>query len=271
MPELPEVETVVRGLRPVLLSRRLVRVQTRRPDLRWPLPPDLDAKLTGAGVTAIGRRGKYGLVHTDRELVMIFHLGMSGRLRLDPPELAAHDHVVFETDAGRRIAFNDARRFGSIDLVAADGVEQHAALAALGPEPLGPAFSARYLGRLCEGRLAPIKAMLLDQHAVAGLGNIYVCEALHAAGIHPARPAGTLSTRDRRALVAAVKAVLEAAISAGGSSLRDYVQVDGELGLFQHQWRVYGRAGQACSQCGGDVTRIVQSGRSTFLCDSCQS
>jgi formamidopyrimidine-DNA glycosylase len=271
MPELPEVETVVRGLEPVLLGRRFTRVEARRPDLRWPLPRELEAVLTGAAVTSLGRRGKYGLVGTDRGMVMIFHLGMSGRLRVDPPETGPHDHVLFETDAGRLLSFNDARRFGSLDLVPDGAVASYPALAALGPEPLSDAFDARYLATAVAGRAAPSKALLLDQRVVAGLGNIYVCEALYLAGISPARPGGSLKRREVARIVDTVKEVIAAAIEAGGSSLRDYVQVNGELGLFQHKWRVYGREGLACAGCGGEISRIAQSGRSTFLCGTCQS
>ncbi len=269
MPELPEVETTVRGLEPVLQGRRLVTVEARRADLRWPFPPDLRQRLTGAVVTDLGRRAKYGLIDTDRGDTLVFHLGMSGRWRIDPAELGTHDHFVLETDAGRRLALNDPRRFGSLDLVRTDALETYGPFAKMGPEPLGDGFSAAYLAEALAGRAAPIKALLLDQRIVAGLGNIYVCEALHMAGIAPGRSGGRIG-RDRLVrLVEAVKAVLIAAIEAGGSSLRDYVRPDGELGYFSKQWRVYGREGEAC-QCGAPIRRRTEGGRSTFYCARCQ-
>ena len=269
MPELPEVETTVRGLRPVLEGRRIARIVAHRPDLRRPIPADLGQRLTGAEVIAIRRRAKYGLIDTDRGDTLVFHLGMSGRWRLDPSEHLAHDHLVVDTDAGRRLALNDPRRFGSLDLIETARVDTLPGLAGLGPEPLGPAFDADHLRATLNGRIAPIKAMLLDQRVVAGLGNIYVCEALHLARISPIRGAGTLSRAAHVRLVAAIRDVLNAAIEAGGSSLRDYARPDGELGYFSKQWRVYGREGEACS-CGATVARRVDSGRSTFWCARCQ-
>jgi len=268
MPELPEVETTVRGLRPVLEGQRIARVQLRRPDLRRPMPVDLGQRLIGATVTGLRRRAKYGLVDTDRGDTMIFHLGMSGRWRVDPAELLPHDHLIVET-AGHRLALNDARRFGSIDLVTTDRLSAWPAFAALGPEPLGPDFNAAHLARAFEDRIASIKQLLLDQRIVAGLGNIYVCEALHLAGISPKHAAGRVSRAALERLVPAVRAVLEAAIAAGGSTLRDYLQPDGELGYFAKQWRVYGREGEPCG-CGGTVARYVEGGRSTFWCPKCQ-
>lgn len=269
MPELPEVETTVRGLVPVLQGRRLVSVQARRADLRRAFPPDLRQRLTGATVTSLGRRAKYGLIDTDRGDTLVFHLGMSGRWRIEPAELGAHDHFVIETDEGRRLALNDPRRFGSLDLVRSDALETCEPFARMGPEPLSEAFSADYLAGALKGRSAPIKALLLDQRIVAGLGNIYVCEALHMAGIAPWRAGGRIG-RDRLVRLAeAVKAVLLAAIEAGGSSLRDYVRPDGELGYFSKQWRVYGREGQAC-ECGSPIRRRTEGGRSTFYCVRCQ-
>ncbi len=270
MPELPEVETVARGLALAWEGRRFTRVEARRPDLRRPLPVDLAQRLVGARVTSVGRRAKYGFVATDRDDMLVFHLGMSGRMRIDPPEIDRHDHILFTTDDGRTVAFNDARRFGSLDLVAADALESLPGIAGLGPEPLGADFTPAVLAAAREGRVTPIKSLLLDQRVVAGLGNIYVCEALHLAGIHPERMAGTLSDAEVERLVPAIVQVLEAAIAAGGSSLRDYVQLDGELGYFQHQWRVYGREGDACRECGGAVARVVQAGRSSFYCGACQ-
>lgn len=269
MPELPEVETTVRGLVPVLEGRRLVSVETRRGDLRRAFPPDLRQRLTGATVTSLGRRAKYGLIATDRGDTLVFHLGMSGRWRIDPAELGAHDHFLMETDAGRRAVLNDPRRFGSLDLVATDGLDRWEPLAALGPEPLGHEFTADYLLAALAGRSAPIKAMLLDQRIVAGLGNIYVCEALHMAGIAPSRAAGRISRPRLERLVGAIRAVLLAAIAAGGSSLRDYARPSGELGYFSKQWRVYGREGEAC-RCGSPIRRRNDSGRSTFFCSRCQ-
>ena len=269
MPELPEVETTVRGLRPVLEGRRLVSVEARRADLRRPFPPDLRQRLTGARVTGLGRRAKYGLIETDRGDTLVFHLGMSGRWRIDPEEIGAHDHFVIETEEGKRLALNDPRRFGSLDLVRSDALGAADPFQRMGPEPLGEQFSGAFLERALAGRSAPIKVMLLDQRIVAGLGNIYVCEALHMAGIAPGRAAGRISRFRLNRLAAAVKAVLFAAIEAGGSSLRDYARPDGELGYFSKQWRVYGREGEAC-HCGAPIRRRSDSGRSTFFCPRCQ-
>ena len=269
MPELPEVETTVRGLVPVLGGRRLVSVEARRPDLRRAFPPDLRQRLTGATVTGLSRRAKYGLIATDRGDTLVFHLGMSGRWRIDPAELGAHDHFLLETDEGRRLALNDPRRFGSLDLVPTDQLEAATPFAEMGPEPLGEEFNARYLLGALAGRAAPIKALLLDQRIVAGLGNIYVCEALHLAGIAPSRAGGRISRPRLQRLVEAVRAVLLAAIEAGGSSLRDYARPSGELGYFSKQWRVYGREGESC-RCGSAIRRRSDSGRSTFFCPRCQ-
>ena len=269
MPELPEVETTVRGLVPVLKGRRLVTVEARRPDLRRAFPPDLRQRLTGARVTDLSRRAKYGLIATDRGDTLVFHLGMSGRWRIDPAELGAHDHVLLETDEGRRLSLNDPRRFGSLDLVPTEGLDATAPFAAMGPEPLGDEFNAACLLEALAGRSAPIKALLLDQRIVAGLGNIYVCEALHMAGIAPSRAGGRISRPRLERLVEAIKAVLLAAIEAGGSSLRDYVRPSGELGYFSKQWRVYGREGEAC-RCGTAIRRRTDSGRSTYFCPRCQ-
>jgi formamidopyrimidine-DNA glycosylase len=269
LPELPEVETTVRGLRPVLEGRRLALVDPRRADLRRPFPQDLRQRMTGARVTTLARRAKYGLIGTDRGDTMIFHLGMSGRWRVDPQELGAHDHLLIETDAGRRLTLHDPRRFGSVDLVATAGLERVPFLAALGPEPLDAEFDGAYLKRALADRLAPIKALLLDQRIVAGLGNIYVCEALHMAGIAPSRPGGRVASARLDLLAAAIKQVLLAAIEAGGSTLRDYARPDGELGYFARQWRVYGREGEACG-CGQTVRRRAEGGRSTFYCAACQ-
>jgi formamidopyrimidine-DNA glycosylase len=270
MPELPEVETTVRGLRPVLAGRRLERVEPRRADLRHAIPVDLRQRLTGATVTGLGRRAKYGLIATDRGDTLIFHLGMSGRWRVDPDELGPHDHLVIETDSGRRLALNDPRRFGSLDLVRSDSLDDFAAFRALGPEPLGPALDTAYLAARLAGRVAAIKLLLLDQRIVAGLGNIYVCEALNLARINPRKPGGAVSHAALARLVAAIPAVLDAAIAAGGSTLRDYARPDGELGYFSKQFRVYGREGAPCPYDGGIIRRQVDGGRSTWWCPKCQ-
>ena len=269
MPELPEVETTVRGLTPVLAGQRLVTVEPRRADLRKAIPVDLRQRMQGATVTALGRRGKYGLVDTDRGDTMVFHLGMSGRWRVDPSAPLAHDHLLIETGAGRSVVLNDPRRFGFLDLWRTDALDAYPPFAAMGPEPLGPDFSARYLDAEFAGRTAPVKALLLDQRVVAGLGNIYVCEALHLARIAPGRPAGQIGKARLTRLVESVRSVLLAAIEAGGSTLRDYARPDGELGYFSKQWRAYGREGEPCA-CGGTVKRRVDSGRSTFWCPACQ-
>ena len=269
MPELPEVETTVRGLTPVLSGQRLVTVEPRRADLRKAIPPDLRQRMQGAVVTSLGRRAKYGLIDTDRGDTLVFHLGMSGRWRVDPVEPLAHDHLLIETEEGRALALNDPRRFGFLDLVRTDALEAYPPFAAMGPEPLGSYFTAAYLGEALERRAAPIKAMLLDQRIVAGLGNIYVCEALHMARIAPARAAGRISMFRLERLVDAVRAVLLAAIEAGGSTLRDFAAPDGELGYFSKQFLVYGREGEPCA-CGGPVRRRAESGRSTFWCPRCQ-
>lgn len=269
MPELPEVETTVRGLAQVLAGEKLVRVAVNRPDLRRPFPPDLVQAMTGARIVALGRRAKYGLIQTDRGRTMVFHLGMSGRWRIDPSELGRHDHLVLETGKGHVLALNDPRRFGSVDLVDTTALDSFPPFAALGPEPLGPGLTVGHLAQAFAGRIAAVKLMLLDQRIVAGLGNIYVCEALHRARIHPEREAGQVSRAALTRLVPQIRAVLDEAIAAGGSTLRDYARPDGELGYFAKDWRVYGREGEAC-HCGAPVRRIVQGGRSTFFCGKCQ-
>ena len=269
MPELPEVETTIAGLRPVLEGQRLTLVEPRRADLRWPIPVDLRQRMTGAVVTSLGRRAKYGLIETDRGDVMVFHLGMSGRWRIDPEEIEKHDHLLLETDSGRRLTLNDPRRFGSLDIVPVNELAKYRPFISMGPEPLGEGFTGAYLKAATKDRKAPIKQLLLDQRTVAGLGNIYVCEALHMAGISPGVKGGAISKPRYERLVLAIKQVLTAAIAAGGSSLRDFVRPDGELGYFAKDWLVYGREGEAC-HCGAPVLRRVDSGRSTFYCPRCQ-
>lgn len=269
MPELPEVETTVRGLARFLDGERIARVQLNRADLRRPFPEGLVQALTGARVAGLGRRAKYGLIHTDRGQTMVFHLGMSGRWRIEPEAADKHDHLVLETGAGHVLALNDARRFGSVDLVDTEGLSAWPAFAALGPEPLEDTFSPAHLAEALAGRAAPVKPLLLDQRIVAGLGNIYVCEALHRARIRPEKAAGQVSRPAIARLVPAIKAVLAESIEAGGSTIRDYAQPNGELGYFAASWRVYGREGETCG-CGGAVQRLVQGGRSTFWCPRCQ-
>jgi formamidopyrimidine-DNA glycosylase len=267
MPELPEVETTVRGLAQVLQGRRIDRVEARRPDLRRALPVDLGQRLTASRVTGLRRRAKYGLIDTDRGDTLVFHLGMSGRWRIDPVEIEKHDHFILWTEEGRTLALNDARRFGSLDLVRTEELGAWPPFAALGPEPLE--VEARELRKRLAGRSAPIKLLLLDQRIIAGLGNIYVCEALHRAGIHPTRAGGSISLERLGKLVPAIRDVLSEAIAAGGSTLRDFASPDGELGYFSKSFAVYGREGAACA-CGGMVRRFVQGGRSTFYCPKCQ-
>lgn len=267
MPELPEVETTVRGLERVLKGRRIDRVEARRADLRRALPVDLGQRLTGARVTNLRRRAKYGLIDTDRDDTLVFHLGMSGRWRIDPSEIEKHDHLLLETDDGRRLALNDPRRFGSLDLMTTEELGEWPPFKALGPEPLE--ITPGELKRSLAGRSAPIKLLLLDQGIIAGLGNIYVCEALFRAGIHPKRPGGSVSLERLERLVPAIHEVLAEAIAAGGSTLRDFASPNGELGYFSKSFAVYDREGAPCG-CGGSVKRVVQGGRSTFYCPRCQ-
>ncbi|MGB7404990.1 MAG: bifunctional DNA-formamidopyrimidine glycosylase/DNA-(apurinic or apyrimidinic site) lyase [Pacificimonas sp.] len=269
MPELPEVETTMRGVAPLLEGERLTAVEVRRTDLRWPIADDFRQRLQGAVVTSVGRRAKYGLIETDRGDTVILHLGMSGRLRLNPDMDETHDHVLFAT-AASRIALNDPRRFGSLHIIETERLAEHKLMAALGPEPLGPDFTATHLRSVTKTSGSPIKSLLLDGKRVAGLGNIYVCEALFDAGVRPTRKGRRLTGRETERLARAIPPVLERAIAAGGSSLRDYAQPSGELGYFQHDFRVYGREGEPCVDCAGVVKRIVQSGRSSFYCPNCQ-
>ncbi len=270
MPELPEVETTVRGLARYLDGARLARVTPRREGLRRPFPADLVQTLTGAGVTGLSRRAKYGLIHTDRGQSLVFHLGMSGRWRIEPKELGKHDHLVLETGSGHVLALCDPRRFGSVDLVETARLGEWPAFAALGPEPIGDALTPAHLKAALAGRSAAIKLMLLDQRIVAGLGNIYVCEALFRARIDPRKAAGMVSSPALTRLVPQIKTVIAEAIEAGGSTLRDYAQVDGELGYFSKQFEVYDRHGQGCTACGAPILRFAQGGRSTWHCGKCQ-
>lgn len=287
MPELPEVETVRQGLVPVLEGRRLQRVIARRGDLRFPLPKDFAERLTGRCVQKLTRRAKYILAHLDGDEILIIHLGMSGRFQIEGGEVGRflhniqpqdaqapgkHDHIEFVTDQGARIVYSDHRRFGMMDLFPSSEMARYRFLASIGPEPLSDAFAAGVLRERLEGKRAPIKAALLDQRVVAGLGNIYVCEALFRARISPLRESASLRMPAIKRLVDDIKQVLNDAIIAGGSTLRDYKQTSGELGYFQHNFLVYDRAGERCSRagCKGTIKRIVQSGRSTFFCRSCQ-
>ena len=293
MPELPEVETVRRGLQPVMEGARFVRVEMRRPDLRFPFPQNFNKRLEGATVTGIGRRAKYMLADLSSGEVLLMHLGMSGSFRVvhgsdeSGPgkfhhvrgKLSAHDHVVFHMSNGAIVTFNDPRRFGYMKLIARDALNQDPMIEALGPEPLGNAFDGAMLAQACAGKKTSLKAALSDQKVVAGLGNIYVCEALHRAHLSPRRQASTIALKSgaprpsAHALADAIKAVLNDAIKAGGSSLRDHRQTNGDLGYFQHSFRVYDRAGEKCPtpKCKGTIRRIVQGTRSTFFCPVCQT
>jgi formamidopyrimidine-DNA glycosylase len=282
MPELPEVETVRRGLVPAVEGQVIARADVRRPDLRWPFPERMAERLTGQRVLTLRRRSKYILADLASGETLLIHLGMSGRMLIsgdplgqfvhDHPAPEKHDHVVLDMENGARITFNDPRRFGAMDLMETARAEAHPLLAKLGLEPLGNAFNESYLVKALQGRKTPIKAALLDQRIVAGLGNIYVCEALFRAGISPKRQAGRIAKPRVEALVPIIRAVLQDAIEAGGSSLRDFRQADGELGYFQHSFDVYGREGAPCrkSGCPGVIRRTVQSGRSSFYCPACQ-
>lgn len=282
MPELPEVETVRAGLAPVMEGQVIARAVVNRPDLRFPLPERMAERLSGVRVERLHRRSKYILADLSGGETLLIHLGMSGRMIVsgamlgafhhDHPAPAKHDHVVLHIEGGARITFNDARRFGAMDLMPTSGVTAHKLLSGLGPEPLGNEFHEDYLSARLAGRTMPAKAALLDQRIIAGLGNIYVAEALFRSGIDPRRAAGSLTGAEIARLVPTIRDVLTEAIAAGGSSLRDYRQADGELGYFQHSFRVYDREGEACPRpvCGGRIERIVQSGRSTFFCPKCQ-
>jgi len=287
MPELPEVETVRRGLAFAMEGKRFAKVEVRRGDLRWPLPKNFAERLRGKTVEGLGRRAKYLLADLSSGDVLMMHLGMSGSFRVgkdsapskyyyERSKSTAHDHVVFHMANGATVTFNDPRRFGSMKLVPRVKLEQEPLLRALGPEPLGNEFDAAMLAKVCAGKKTSLKAALSDQRVVAGLGNIYVCEALFRAHLSPKRRASTIADRHGKAneraekLVDAIKAVLMDAIEAGGSSLRDHRRADGSLGDFQHNFRAYDREGEPCPYCKGKIKRIVQVGRSTFYCPSCQ-
>ena len=282
VPELPEVETVRRGLLPVMEGYVIAHAEVRRPDLRWPFPPRMAERLTGQRVDRLRRRSKYILADLGSGETLILHLGMSGRILISgdapgrfvhvQPAPDKHDHVVLHMDGGAQVTFNDPRRFGAMDLVTTASADSHPLLASLGPEPLGNAFHEDHLIAALRGRMTPIKSALLDQRLVAGLGNIYVCEALFRAGISPRRKAGRIARQRIAALVPAIRTVLDEAIAAGGSSLRDFRHTDGGLGYFQHRFDVYGREGAPCRTpgCGRSIRRIVQAGRSSFFCPDCQ-
>ncbi len=288
MPELPEVETVRRGLEPILVGNAFASVEQRRADLRFPLPKDFGLRLSGRTIEALDRRAKYLLARLDDGEVLVMHLGMTGRFRIDrasgtsakagQKKTPKHEHIVFHLDDGTAVRYSDTRRFGLMDLIRTELLEQHALFKGLGVEPLSPAFTPDWLAGRIKGKTTSIKAALLDQRLIAGLGNIYVCEALYRAEISPTALAGSLATKTGKptkktgALVAAIKVVLADAIKAGGSTLRDYSQADGRLGRFQHRFKTYSREGKPCPRkgCGGTVRRIVQGGRSTFYCPTCQ-
>jgi len=287
MPELPEVETVRRGLIPELEGRLIVKAVQNRPDLRWPLPKRFAKRLTGQRVERIGRRGKYLLLELDSHETLIVHLGMSGRFLIHSgretkkgaefhqavgESSGKHDHVVLEIEGGGRAIFNDARRFGAMDLWPTEDIENHKLLAGMGPEPLSNAFNGQHLVEEFEGRKTSLKAALLDQRRVAGLGNIYVCEALFGSKLSPTRQAGSLSAKDCNKIAGVIRDVLQVAIDAGGSSLRDFHGASGELGYFQHAFKVYDREGTRCPRrgCSGEIQRIIQSARSTYHCPTCQ-
>ncbi len=282
MPELPEVETVRRGLAPTLVGSRIVKVELRRKDLRFPFPKNFASGLEGRHIVALNRRAKYLLASLDDGQVLIAHLGMSGSFRVEDATLGefhfprntnpAHDHVLIALERSRLI-YNDPRRFGFMTLARQDELDAHPFFARLGVEPLSNGFNGKTLAQIFAGKTAPLKSALLDQRHIAGLGNIYVCEALHRSGLSPLRAAGDLTAQAAEKLARAIRAVLEEAIEAGGSSLRDHRQVDGSLGYFQHNFRAYDREGEACVTrgCKGSIARMTQNGRSTFYCPQCQN
>jgi formamidopyrimidine-DNA glycosylase len=282
MPELPEVETVMRGLAPSMTGAVITNAHVNRPNLRWPFPENMADRLTGQRVERLTRRSKYILATLNGGETLLIHLGMSGRILVsgdplgqfvhDHPAQQKHDHVVLEFDNGARVTFNDPRRFGAMDLIETAELDDHPLLKVLGPEPFSNSFNESYLGQRISNKKSPIKSVLLDQSVVAGLGNIYVCEVLYKTGIHPARLANDISPQETAKLIPTIRTVLEAAIQAGGSSLRDFRQADGELGYFQHSFDVYGREQEKCknTECSSKIERLVQSGRSSFFCPSCQ-
>lgn len=286
MPELPEVETVRRGLEPVLSGARLARVRANRPDLRFPLPDGFVQRLTGATILRLDRRAKYILAPLDRGDTLVMHLGMTGRFEIAAPEGTIrpgdfarvvtpedkHAHVVFDTEEGATVTYYDPRRFGFMDLIPTEGIDRHPWFATMGPEPLSDAFDARTLEKAFANRKQGPKTLLLDQRTVVGLGNIYVCEALHRAHISPFKPAGGIAKKRLGPLTTAIKDVLAEAVEVGGSTLKDFAAADGALGYFQHRFRVYDREGEPCPTpgCKGVIAREVQAGRSTFFCPVCQ-
>ncbi len=280
MPELPEVETVRRGLTPAMEGRRIETARANRPDLRFPLPEDFASRLTGATISRLGRRAKFLAADLDTGDTLIMHLGMSGRFTVDGHEPGAyahdtganpaHDHVVFEMEGGATVTYNDPRRFGFMDLWPTDQIDSYPSFTGMGPEPLSNTFAAAHLNAALKGKATPIKAALLDQRVVAGLGNIYVCEALFRSGISPRRKASSIAGVRASRLAPAINETIAEAIEAGGSTLRDFASTDGALGYFQHRFKVYGREGEPCPKCSGPIRRIVQSGRSTFYCSNCQ-
>jgi formamidopyrimidine-DNA glycosylase len=282
MPELPEVETVRRGLQPTFVGARIARATARRPDLRFPLPERFAERLSGRRVDALRRRAKYLWADLDSGETLVMHLGMSGSFRVEDKPVGAfhhprgkaptHDHVVFDFESGARVVYNDPRRFGFMDLIETAALDRHPLFAGLGVEPLGPDFDAMTLASVLAGARTPLKSALLDQRRIAGLGNIYVSEAMHRARLSPLRESGSLKRAETRRLAQSIRAVLEAAIEAGGSTLRDHRRTDGQLGYFQHAFAVYDREGVVCghARCGGIIARTVQSGRSTFYCAKCQ-
>lgn len=282
MPELPEVETVMRGLAPSMQGAVITRAQVNRPDLRWPFPDNMADRLYGARVDRMWRRSKYIMAELSTAETLLIHLGMSGRMLVsgdplgnfahDHPAAEKHDHVILDFDNGARVTFNDPRRFGAMDLLTTAEQDKHKLLAGIGPEPLGNQFNESYLIAALQGRKLPLKSALLDQKIVAGLGNIYVCETLYRGKIHPTRRACDATANEVGALVPIIRNVLSEAIKAGGSSLKDFRQADGELGYFQHSFDVYGREGDPCKtpDCPSHIERITQSGRSSFFCPTCQ-
>jgi len=288
MPELPEVETVLRGLEPVMVNQKIRNAEIRRPNLRWPFPENMSQRLSGVKILRLHRRSKYILCDLDSGETLLIHLGMSGRMTIShagkesedllgnfkykPSTPAKHDHVILDMQTGARISFNDARRFGAMDLINTKTLFDHKLIKSLGPEPLGNEFNAPYLQSKLKSKTASIKSAMLDQKIVSGLGNIYVCESLWRAGINPKRLSGKVSRNKIDVLVPIIRNVLTEAISAGGSSLKDHRQTNGDLGYFQHSFAVYGREGKKCdsANCSELIKRIVQSGRSSFYCAKCQ-